>query len=128
MSDEAEQARLWSDAWAFFERWYRNVVKEYVAIFKAERADFISIKAKEDEVDEDEIDNDDDDVREHMDEWLHQTIDGAEEVIYTGRARVVLLVSQNEDLYAEELGQAPPDVHAQAYWALRADVLEHVDL
>ena len=74
--------------------------------------------------DEDEVDQCA--VDEYMYEWLHETLDGSEEVIYTARSKAVLLASSNEDAYTEEIGEVPPDVHAAAFWALRADILERV--
>ena len=50
----------------------------------------------------------------------------AEEVIYTARSKAVLLASPNEDAYVEDFGTAPPNVHAAAFWAMRADIMERV--
>ena len=65
-------------------------------------------------------------VDEYMYEWLHESLDGAEEVIYTARSKAVLLASSNDDAYLEEMGEAPPDVHVAAFWALQRDVMDQV--
>ena len=121
----AEQEVGFADAYHALERWYYFVVREYVEMYESERDSFIEITVEAEELD-DEDDVDEDVVREYMDEWLHETLDGSEEVIYTSRSKVVLLASPNEDSYAEAFGEAPKDVHAAAFWAMRADILERV--
>ena len=121
----AEQEVGFADAYHALERWYYFVVREYVEMYTSERDSFIEITVEAEELD-DEDDVDEDVVREYMDEWLHETLDGSEEVIYTARSKAVLLASPNEDSYAEAFGEAPKDVHAAAFWAMRADILERV--
>jgi len=121
----AEQEVGFADAYHALERWYYFVVREYVEMYTSERDSFIEITIEAEELD-DEDDVDEDVVREYMDEWLHETLDGSEEVIYTARSKAVLLASPNEDSYAEAFGEAPKDVHAAAFWAMRADILERV--
>ena len=121
----AEQEVGFADAYHALERWYYFVVREYVEMYASERDSFIEITVEAEELD-DEDDVDEDVVREYMDEWLHETLDGSEEVIYTARSKAVLLASPNEDSYAEAFGEAPKDVHAAAFWAMRADILERV--
>ena len=121
----AEQEVGFADAYHALERWYYFVVREYVEMYESERDSFIEITIEAEELD-DEDDVDEDVVREYMDEWLHETLDGSEEVIYTARSKAVLLASPNEDSYAEAFGEAPKDVHAAAFWAMRADILERV--
>ena len=121
----AEQEVGFADAYHALERWYYFVVREYVEMYESERDSFIEITVEAEELD-DEDDVDEDVVREYMDEWLHETLDGSEEVIYTARSKAVLLASPNEDSYAEAFGEAPKDVHAAAFWAMRADILERV--
>lgn len=121
----AEQEVTFADAYHALERWYWQVVREYVEMYASERDSFIEITIEAEEL-ADESYVDDDVVGEHMDEWLHQTLDGCEEVIYTARSTAVLLASSNNNAYLEEIGEAPPNVHAAAFWALRADIMERV--
>ena len=121
----AEQEVGFADAYHALERWYYFVVREYVEMYASERDSFIEITVEAEELD-DEDDVDEDVVREYMDEWLHETLDGSEEVIYSARSKVVLLASPNEDSYAEAFGEAAKDVHNAAFWAMRIDILERV--
>jgi len=123
--EEPYEPPRFSEAYSALESWYQHALREYVEMYESERDSFIEITVEAEELD-DEDDVDDDVVREHMDEWLHETLDGSEEVIYTSRSKVVLLASPNEDSYAEAFGEAPKDVHAAAFWAMRADILERV--
>lgn len=41
---------------------------------------------------------------EALQEWLHETIDGHQFVIYIQQAQMVLLASDNQDAYAEDFG------------------------
>ena len=121
----AEQEVTFADAYHALESWYHFVVREYVEMYESERDNFIEITIEAEEL-ADEDDVDDDVVSEHMDDWLHQTLDGCEEVIYTARSKAVLLASPNEDSYLEEIGEAPPSVWAAAFWALQRDIMERV--
>ena len=61
---------------------------------------------------------------------IHDEVDGSQWVIYTYRARHVLLFSRNEDaIFDEGVGigeyKSAGDLYtAMAYWAMRADVAE----
>ena len=123
--EEGFMQLTFADAYHALESWYHFVVREYVEMYESERDSFIEITIEAEELD-DEDDVDDDVVREHMDDWLHETLDGCTEVIYTARSKAVLLASNNEDAYVEDFGDAPRDVHAAAFWALRADIMERV--
>tara|TARA_R100001086_G_scaffold249057_3_gene187581 strand:+ start:1266 stop:1721 length:456 start_codon:yes stop_codon:yes gene_type:complete len=114
-----------SDAYAALENWYWHVVCEYADEYADQREDSIKMFMEQEELDdEDEVDHCA--VDEYMYEWLHELLDGCEEVIYTARSKAVLLASSNEDSYLEEFGEAPSDVHAAAFWALRTDIMERV--
>lgn len=64
---------------------------------------------------------------EARDEWLHETIDGHEYIIYTGKTLGVLLCSDNADAEEEETGEKSTDDARRAYFAMRADVREQLD-
>jgi hypothetical protein len=68
-------------------------------------------------------------TREQADEWIHETVDGHQRVIYTWQAKMGLLVSENEDAMAEELGESDvsPDPSVRMYWAMKKDVEEAVE-
>ena len=56
------------------------------------------------------------------DEWLNETCDGHEWVIYTFKARCVLIATDNPDAYEDEMGEPAPKVEAAAMMAIMADV------
>lgn len=56
------------------------------------------------------------------DDWLHETLDGHEYVIYTYKARVVLVCTDHPDVYKDEMGEEPETPEQAAYMAMRADV------
>ena len=61
-------------------------------------------------------------------EWVDETCDAHEFVIYTYKAQAVLLASDSSDAYEEEFGaeeRATDEV--RAFWALRADVLDQIE-
>lgn len=60
---------------------------------------------------------------ESFQEYLDQTTDGHQRVIYTHQARLGLCFTNNADAYEEEIGEKPPTVEAQMLMALRADVM-----
>jgi hypothetical protein len=66
-------------------------------------------------------------------EWLHQTIDGHHDVIYTACAKDILRYSNNEDALAEESGSEELVRDGQINWsgmafaALMADVMEEIE-
>ena len=59
---------------------------------------------------------------DEREDWLHETIDGHEWVIYTFWARCVLVATDNPDSYEEEMGEPAKTVEAQAYMAIMHDV------
>ena len=121
----AEQEVTFADAYHALESWYWQVVRECADMYADQREASIKMFMEQEELDdEDEVDQCA--LDEYMYEWLHDTLDGCEEVIYTARSKAVLLASPNEDSYLEEMGEAPPHVHAAAFWALHRDILERV--
>lgn len=65
------------------------------------------------------------------DEWLHQTVDDSQRVIYTHKAKEALLVSDNEDAYADDFGDdLVQDGQIRwsvlAFCAFQADILERL--
>ena len=121
----AEQEVTFADAYHALERWYWEVVRDYADTYSDERDEAVKRVMKQEDL-EDEDDVDQYDVDEYMYEWLHETLDGCEEVIYTARAKAVLLASPNEDAYLEDFGEAAPTVNAAAMWALFRDVKDRV--
>ncbi len=55
-------------------------------------------------------------------EWLTETIDGCQLVIYTAQAAMVCAASDNYGAYEDECREKPPTVEVQAFAAMRADV------
>lgn len=55
--------------------------------------------------------------------YLDESCDGHQRVIYTFRARLGLISTDNLEAYESEFGEKPPTVEAQMYAALRADVM-----
>ena len=61
---------------------------------------------------------------------LHELCDSDQRVIYTFKARVGLLVSDNEDAYMEQTGEPPPvegdtiNYSAMMFYALQQDIIE----
>lgn len=60
---------------------------------------------------------------EGLDRWISETVDGTDLVVYTFKAKCVLLASDNEDA-ADEHGFENPTTEARAFCAIEADVLE----
>lgn len=58
-----------------------------------------------------------------LNEYLHETIDGTDIVIYTYKAQCALLASDNDDAMEDETGERGT-FEAMAYFAMRADVVE----
>lgn len=121
-----EQEVTFEQAYHALERWYWTVVREYVASYTEEREAAVKRVMKQEDL-EDESDVDQYDVDEYMYEWLHETLDGCEEVIYTARSKAILLASPNEDAYLEEIGEVAETVNVAAMWALRRDISERVE-
>lgn len=70
--------------------------------------------------------------REGLDEYIHQSVDGSYWVIYTRANMQVLFVSDNDDAYMDDFGEAPVDGGninwaALAFAAMRRDVQDLLD-
>jgi len=65
---------------------------------------------------------------EELRESFEQYVDGAQMVIYTWWARVVLICSNNPDAYEEEMGEQPKDPSQAAYFAMMSDIAAHPDM
>lgn len=70
--------------------------------------------------------------REALDEWIHQSVDGSYWVIYTHANMQVLFVSDNDDAYMDDFGDAPVEGGninwaALAFAAMRRDIYNLVD-
>ena len=64
-------------------------------------------------------------------DYIRESVDGSEWVLYTYRAMLVPVVSGNSDAYDRDFGGVPdgPMKESQiAYAAMLSDVWEHVDL
>lgn len=76
----------------------------------------------------------DEEPDEWFHDWLHQTIDGHQWIIYTWYNTQVLTHTDNRDAYWEAFGEAPQaDDHGQlmatlAYSAMAADVQFRMDM
>jgi hypothetical protein len=57
-------------------------------------------------------------------DWIHEAVDGHEYIIYTFKARCVLVATDNPEAYEEELGEKPPTVEAAACMAMISDVTD----
>ena len=55
-------------------------------------------------------------------EYVSQSVDGQQRVIYTQQARLGLCFTDHVDSYEEETGEKPPTVEAQMFWAMVSDV------
>jgi len=64
---------------------------------------------------------------EALETYLHESADGTDLVVYTFKAKCVLLASDNEDAMEEELGESGGTAEARAYFAIRADVRERLE-
>lgn len=72
--------------------------------------------------------------RDGLNERIDETADGDQWVIYTQKAQLVMLLSENDSAYAEVHGDAEGMVvdgsiawSVLAYFALRADLVAHLD-
>jgi hypothetical protein len=69
-------------------------------------------------------------AREGLQEWVHETLDGHEYVIYTAQAQSVISISNNDGAYVENYGSdglvknGELNWSALAYAAMEADLLE----
>jgi hypothetical protein len=59
---------------------------------------------------------------DEVEDYLHETIDGHEFVIYTYKARLVMICTDHPDAFEEEMGDKPETVEQAAYGAMMADV------
>lgn len=67
------------------------------------------------------------DPREFMEQWVDQTTDGHEFVIYTYQAQLVLATSSNSEAWRDLDSSNRPDDSACACLAMRADVWEKLE-
>lgn len=65
--------------------------------------------------------------REGLDDWLHEAVDGSQIVIYTYKASVALLASNNDGACEEQMGEGTYTTEQRAYFALIMDVQEEMD-
>jgi len=65
--------------------------------------------------------DDRDDIEEWMSDEIHETIDNSQWVIYTYKAKMALLVSDNEDAMEDETGETGT-TEQRAYYAMVADL------
>lgn len=69
---------------------------------------------------------------EGLDEWIHQTIDGHHDVIYTYAAQGVIRASDNDDAMIDEMGpeglttDGAINWSGLAFFAMRADLVEQL--
>ena len=59
---------------------------------------------------------------ESREDWLHEAIDGHEFVIYTYKARCVLVATDNPTAWEDEFGERSSGPEQEAYAAMMADV------
>ncbi len=59
---------------------------------------------------------------DECEQYLTETIDGHEWVIYTHKAKIVAVVTDSPDAYEDEMGEKAPTVEAAAYFSMLADV------
>lgn len=67
--------------------------------------------------------------QDYIEEAIHETADGAEEVIYTFQAQMVAIISENSEAW-REIGELPKENSESviAYCALREDIWEALRL
>lgn len=118
------------DFWAcvnLIDRWYRNGVAEVADEYMAQTEERISVlreDGNDPDFDEEEAE---DEIREEMRLWLDETIDGHEFIVYTAKANAVLMVSNNDDAYEQEIG-GYAKMETRAFFAMRQDVAERIVL
>jgi hypothetical protein len=117
-TETQEAPATFDDAMRILRRWYfdeiRSLAEEAMKEYPVKRED-------------PDDDRSSDENEEDRDTWLHETIDGHEFVIYTAKAQAVILASNNPDAEEEETGEASTDDSRRAYFAMRADVREHME-
>jgi hypothetical protein len=104
MSDNDDDRKI-SEAVGIIERQYLDAVNSY-ADDLAQRCESGDIQDYED-----------------LDTAIHETVGGSLWVIYTFQAKLVMLVSRNED-EADEQGLGCDTVERRAFWAMCADLVE----
>lgn len=68
------------------------------------------------------------DCREWLDRWVHETCDGHSHVIYTANAQMLLAASDNADAYEEDMGEGTEATWStKACYALMRDVWQLLD-
>lgn len=117
-TETQETPATFDDAMRILRRWYfdeiRSLAEEAMKEYPVKRED-------------PDDDRSSDENEEDRDTWLHETIDGHEFVIYTAKACAVALCSDNADAEEEETGEKSTDDSRRAYFAMRADVREHME-
>jgi len=101
---EPTEAPTYDEAWRVIKRDYWDDVRGVVEDCK--RA------VKDGEVSDDS----------ELSDYLHQSIDGTQRVIYTHQARVGMACTDHPDAYEDEMGEKPPTVEAAMFIAMMADV------
>lgn len=74
----------------------------------------------------DAIKNKEFDSADGLQRYLDESIDGSSRVIYNGEAELGLWASENSDAH-EDMGSENPTINERMYFALRQDVMEHLD-
>lgn len=105
---EPTEAPSYDEAWRVIERDYWDDVRGVVEDCK--RA------VKDGEVSDDS----------ELSDYLHQSIDGTQRVIYTHQARVGMACTDHPDAW-HEFGEETPAVEAQMFWAMMADVQDRLE-
>ncbi len=64
-----------------------------------------------------------------IDDAIHERVDASEWVIYTYRARLVAVLTDHPDAILEEgFGGAENTAEERAYWSMRADVQDYLEV
>ena len=105
---EPTETPTYDEAWRVVERDYWDDVRGVVE--ECKRA------VKDGEVSDDS----------ELSDYLHQSIDGTQRVIYTHQARVGMACTDNADAW-QECGDSLPDVSVQMFWAMQADVQDRLE-
>lgn len=59
---------------------------------------------------------------DERDDYIHESVDGSEWIIYTYHARMVAVLTDHPDAYLDEMGEPAPSPEVAAYMSMRADV------
>ena len=131
-SNGEDRPSFW-DCINILDRWYRDGVAELADEYGAQTKELTDALRKawaqsptddDDGFDEEEAAEE---VREEMDVWLHESIDGHQFIIYTAMANAVILVSNNDDAYENEIG-GYASTEVRSFFAMRQDVAERIAL